>query len=817
MSEFLRELKIAIRALRKAPGFTVIAVITLALGIGANTAVFSAINAVLLRPLPYKNPDRLVAIWASQLDATGPSKLFDSYLDFEEWRLNSHSFEALAAASWAHAGETMIWRGAAQQVTAIQVSDNFFELLGAHAELGRAFVPEDVNSSCAIVLSHGSWQTRFGANPGVVGSTVELDSQACSVIGVMPREFQFYPKQTDLWTLSTANSSEVTQPVNSITGVFGRLKPGVTIAAAEDELTSIHRQTAAQAPAGNWLLGYVPRVYPLQEEFTWLAGRNLRQSLIVVFAAMCLVLLVACVNVANLMLARGIERRKELAVRVALGSGGWRLASQVFAENLWIGVCGGALGVFFAYAAVRAFRIANPIELPPGNSIAIDWRALLFSAVAALATIALCSLAPVIRLLRIDVNTALKETGRGASAGVRRARISESLVMAEIALSLLLLAAAGLLIQSIARLNSTPLGFRTDHVLTASVNLPTQAYAAPARRVQFFENLADRLARSSDVSGVAFSSGSALYSTGSLVLTVEGNPAPPPTQIVGDVEEEAVNDEYLRVMDVPLLAGRAFDSRDAQSAPATAIVNEALAKKYFSAESPLGRRIRIGGASSKEPWLTIVGECGDMKRTIVYKEMGYIEPPIVLRPMRQAAPSQMTLFVRTRSVPDSAAQALRNAAYSLDAALPVTNVRSMDAVLAEYLAHPRFRADLLAGFAGLAMLLAAIGIYGVMSHSVGLRAQEMGVRMALGAERKNILQLMLARAAKLALFGATIGVAAAVAAGRAIGSLLYDVSPNDPAVFALGVASVVAIALVASYLPARRATRVDPIVALRSE
>ncbi|HET9401442.1 MAG TPA: ABC transporter permease [Candidatus Acidoferrales bacterium] len=817
MAEFLRELKIAMRALRKAPGFAAIAVTTLGLGVGANTAVFSAINAVLLRPLPYNNPDRLVAVWASQLNASGPSKLFDSYLDFETWRSNSKSFETLAAASWARAGETLILGGAAQRVTAIQVSGNFFELLGAHAELGRTFAPEDMNSGCAVVMSHGSWETIFGSKPDIVGSSITLDAQSCSVVGVMPRDFEFYPKQTSLWTLVTASSPAAVNPINSITGVFGRLKSGVTSAAAQDELTAIHRQTASQGPAGNWLLGYVPRVYPLQGEFTWLAGRNLRQSLLIVFAAVCLVLLIACVNVANLILARGVERRKELAVRLALGSGGWRLARQVFAENLLIGFSGGALGAVFAFAAVRAFRGANPIELPPGNPIGIDWRVLVFSALAALVTIFLSSAIPTRKLLRFDVNTALKEGARSVSGGVRRAHVSEWLVMAEVALSLLLLAAAGLLIQSIARLDAEPLGFRTDHMLTASVNLPAQRYSRPDQSAQFFENLTDRLSRNSEVSGVAVSSGSALYSAGSLLLTVEGNPAPPPTQIVGDVEEASVSKDYLRVMEVPLLAGRAFDLRDGQSQPAAAIINEALAKEYFPAENPLGRRIRIGGADSREPWLTIVGECGDMKRTIVYKEMGYIEPPIVLRAMAQAANAQMTIFLRTRTAPDAAVQNLRRAVSALDPVVPVTDVRSMDTVVSEYLAHPRFRADLLAGFAALAVLLAAIGIYGVMSQSVGLRTQEMGIRMALGAHRTAVLRLVLARAAKLALFGATIGVAAALAAGRTISSLLYDVSPNDPIILGLGVLLVVAIALLASYVPARRATHVDPIIALRSE
>lgn len=817
MPEFLRELKIASRSLRKAPAFSAIAVLTLALGIGANTAVFSALNAVLLRPLPYKNPDRLVAIWASQLNATGPSKLFDSYLDFATWRHTSKSFEMLAAASWARAGGTLLTGGGAQRVTAIQVSDNFFDLLGTHAEFGRTFTSEDTSSGCAIVLSRGAWETIFGSKTDVVGSSVTLDSKSCSVVGVMPREFEFYPKQASLWTLVTASSPAAQNPMNSITGVFGRLKPYVTPAAAQDELTAIHRHTAAQGPAGNWLLGYTPRVYPLQEEFTWLAGRNLRQSLLIVFAAVCLVLLIACVNVANLILARGVERRRELAVRVALGSGGWRLAGQLFAENILIGGVGGTLGVLFAFAAVRSFQSANPIELPPGNSVGIDWRVLLFSGAAALATIFLSSAIPTLRLLRLDVNAALKEGGRSGSGGARRARVSEWLVTAEIALSLLLLAAAGLLIQSVSRLHATPIGFRTDHLLIASVSLPPQTYARLDQRAQFFENLGDRLRRGLEAAGVAVSSGSALYSTGSLLLTVEGNPAPPPTQIVGDVEEESVSKDFLRVMEVPLLAGRTFDSHDGQSAPAAAIINEALAEEYFPAENPLGRRVRIGAANSKEPWLTIIGVCGDMKRTIVYKEMGYIEPPIVLRPIAQAADAQMTLFIRTHTAPEGAAQALRSAAAALDLAVPVADVRSMDAIVSEYLAHPRFRADLLAGFAALAALLAAIGIYGVMSHSVGLRTQEMGVRMALGAQRKSVLRLVLARAAKLALFGATIGVGASFAASRSIRSLLYDVQPNDSAILCLAVALVVAIALLASYVPARSATRVDPIIALRSE
>jgi putative ABC transport system permease protein len=666
-------------------------------------------------------------------------------------------------------------------------------------------------------LSHGFWETMFGSDRSTVGTTVQIDSASCSVIGVMPANFEFYPKQTSLWMLITARSPLEANPLRSIVGVFGRLKAGISTAAAQQELAAIHQQTAAQGAAGNWLLGYEPRVYALQEEFTWLAGRNLRETLLVILAAASLILCIACVNVANLLLARGVQRTHQLAVRVALGSGVWRLVRQLLVENGLIGIWGGALGVILALASIRGFRAANPVELPPGTSLVIDWRVLAFASAATLVTILLCSLAPILNLLRFDVNSALKPGSRGGSGSTRHTRMSELLVTSEIAVSLVLMVGAALLLQSIARLDSTPMGFRTDHLLTASIDLPVDGYSQLKRRAAFFDSLGDRLRLDPQISGVAFATGSAIYSPGSLVLSVEGQVAPPPNQIVGDVEETAVSHDYLSVMEVPLFAGRAFDSRDAQSSPDVAIVTQALAQEYFRGENPIGRRIRTGGANSEGPWLTVVGVCGNIKRAIVYKEMGYLEPPIVLRPISQASELQMGVFMRTRTPPDQAAKSLRTAIAVLDPMVPVPESRSIEAVIAANLSQPRFRADLLSGFAVLAALLAAIGVYGVMAHAVGLRTQEMGVRVALGAQQKNILRLILARAAKIALFGVTIGAAVAVAGGRAISGLLYDISPDDPVVFAVAVSLVVTIALLASYIPARRATRVDPIIALRSE
>ena len=815
MANLWQDLRYGLRMLVKKRVFTAVVVLTLGLGIGANSALFSIVNSVLLRPLPYKDPDRLVAVWESEVGHGPNSKVFASFRDFQEWQAHSHSFEQLEACTWAwYEGRPLIWHGTAQRVTAIPATAGLFSLLGVQAAQGRTFKPNDLKSGCAVVLSHGFWQSRLGGMPGLVGSSLTLADQACTVLGIMPKGFDFYPKQTDLWTLITPQSEFERQPLDSAVAVFGRLKPDVSQANAQAELAVLHQQVVREAPPGNWVSQFVPVVYNLQEEFTWLAGRNLRTGLLVLFGAVVCVLLIACVNVANLQVARSSERQKELAVRVALGSGRVRLVRQLLTESLVLTLLGAVLGVILAVASVGWFRSTNVVELPPGNPVSVNLQVLVFTGGLAILAGLLSGLMPAWKASRIDLNEALKETSRGVAQGVLSHPTTRLFVIAEVALSLILLAGAALLIQSLARLNSAPLGFRPDHLLTAQVVLPTPSYPRFSQRAAFYDKLISSLSMLPAVEEVAMSS-SLPPGGGYNALTVAGRAAP--NTEVGDVGIEEVSADYFRMMGIPLLRGRRFESSDRENSQPAAIVNEALVREYFPNEDPVGRQIRLGKPDDKAPWLTIVGTVGNVKGTTVYKEMGYEESPLVYRPLHQVAGGSMGIFLRTTGSFAGLAAAVQHEVSALDSTVLIYDVKTMEERISQSLAHPRFRAILLGIFAGLALLLAAVGIYGVLSETTLQRTHEMGIRMALGAERRDVLGLVIRQGLVLTLGGVVIGLVAALALTRFLVSMLYGVKPADPQTLGIVSLLLIGVAMLASYIPARRATKVDPMVALRYE
>jgi putative ABC transport system permease protein len=417
MGTLFEDVRYGLRLLAKKPSFTAVAMLTLALGIGANTAVFSIVDAVLLRPLPYKDSDRLVAVWESEIRQLGSSRIFDSFRDFEEWKRDSQSFEELEACTWALAGQTLTWHGAAQRVLAIPVTEGFFSLLGARVAQGRTFEAPDLKNGCTIVLGHRFWQSRLGSASDIVGGSLMLDDKVCTVVGIAPKGFEFYPMQTDLWTLITSESEYAKHPLDSAVGVFGRLKPGVSRASALAELSVLHRRVVNEAPAGSWVREIVPVVYDLQEAFTWMAGRNLRTALLVLLATVALVLLIACVNVANLLLGRASERQKELAIRAALGSGRSRLIRQLLTESILLAILGAVFGICLAIGGVRYFRAVNPVELPPGNPVTVNVQVLAFTVFLAILTGLLFGLVPAWKASRLDLNEVLKETGRGVGEG----------------------------------------------------------------------------------------------------------------------------------------------------------------------------------------------------------------------------------------------------------------------------------------------------------------------------------------------------------------------------------------------------------------
>jgi predicted permease len=807
-----QDLRFAARMLRKNPGFTAVAILTLALGISTSTAVFSIVDAVLLRDLPYKDGTRLAAVWCTEIGQPG-TKIFASYRDFVEFEHHSRSFEGLAALTWARAGEILTWNGSPHEVLAIPASGEFFSLLGIPPAQGRTFKPEDVQDGCTVVLAHSFWQTELGAPAAIVGTPLKLNGRSCTVAGVMPRGFEFYPKATSLWTLITPDSQFSKEPFNSAVGIFGRLKPGVSIADAQRELEGLHQRVIQESPAGNWVAQIKPIVRDLREEFTWMAGRNFRRALLILTAAVTVLLLIACLNVANLLLGRCVERNRELAVRAALGSGRSRLVRQLFTESMLLAVLGAFVGIFISVAAVRYFNSANFVELPPGNSVSVNLHVLAFAVFLTTVTGLLFGLLPAWRASQVDLNDALKESGRGI--GRERHHISQVLVVGQVTLSMVLLAGAGLMIQSLLRLASEPLVLRPDHVLTAQVALPPAAYANLSRRSAFYQNLIEHLGTLPGVDGVALCSSVLGYENGhSSELSISGKR---PIENLEAVSREEISNDYFRVLGIPLLQGRQFDSRDREGSPPVAIVNDQMVHQYFRNEDPLGQQIKLAKLAEQGQWLTIIGVVGNEKRATVYQEMGYVEPALVYLPANQASTTSMVLVVRTAANAMGLSPALQREIASLDRDVPAYDIRTMSERYSEFLAQPRFRAVLMGVLAGLTVMLAAIGLYGVLAQIVSRRTHEIGTRMALGASRGDVLRLIVCGALRMTLTGLVAGIAAAAIFTRLLSGLLFGIKPTDPFTFGAVALILCAVALLACYVPARRAMGVDPMVALRYE
>jgi len=800
------------RLLLKNPGFTSTAVLTLAVAIGANTSVFSIVDAVLLRALPYKNADRLVAVWSSEIGQPG-TKIFASYSDFEKFKAHSHSFEGLAALSWARAGQILTWSGSPHEVLAIPASAEFFPLLGASAERGRVFGPEDLQNGCTVVLAHSFWQTELGAPDPIVGSVLTLNGKPCTVAGVMPRGFEFYPKLTSLWTLITPDSQFSKEPVNSAVGIFGRLRPGITMADSERELVGLHQSVIQESPAGSWVGEITPIVRDLRREFTWMAGRNLHMALLILSGAVTLFLLIACLNVANLLLGRSVERHRELAVRSALGSGRSRLLRQLLTESVLLSILGTLIGIVIAIGAVRYLNSVSVVELPPGNPVAVNFQVLGFAIFLITLTALLFGLLPAWRASQVDLNEVLKESGRSITQG--KHRTTQLLVIGQVTLSTILLAGAGLTIQSFVRFDSIPLVPAAEHVLTAQVALPPASYAKLDRRSLFYQNLITHLDTLPAVNGVALCSSLLGYEGGhSSPLSVAGK-AP-----IGDlmaVTRDEISNDYFRVLGLPLLQGREFDSRDHEGSQPVAIVNDQMVRQYFGNENPIGKQIKLAKLMEEAPWLTIIGVVGNEKRATVYREMDYVEPAQVYLPVNQASSTSTFLVMRVAGNPVGLSHALQREISSLDRDVPAYDIRTMTARYSEFLAQPRFRAALMGILAGLTLLLAAIGIYGVLTQLVSQRAHEIGIRVALGASRREILRLVVGRGLFMTVVGLGIGIVGALGFARFLAGLLFGIKSTDPATFTIVSLLFCCVALAACYVPARRAMHVDPMVSLRHE
>lgn len=814
LSSFLQDVRFGLRMLLRRPAFATVVILVLALGIGLNAAMFSIVEAVLLRPLPYRDAKQLTILWQSSTEHRATGEWFNTYRDFEEWRRRSKSFSTLAALSWATGGgKTAEWRGKRQSVVAIPVSAGFFSLLGVQARYGRVFEPRDGEGGCAVVLSHPYWRDQLGGDKQIVGTTLTLDQRACQVVGVMPEQFSFYPRETSLWTVITPDSGFVRDPWRSPTAVFGRLRPGVSREAAEQEAAAIEASVAAERPAGIVWPRSVPVVLDLQTEFTWLTGRNLRQGLLILSGAVAMVLLIACVNVASLLLARAAERQREMAIRASIGCGRARMMRQLLTESLVLSMCGAAVGVGLAVAMLHIFRITNPVDLPPGNVAEVRWQVLLFvAALSALATL-LCGVVPAWRASRTELTDALKGDARVGGRGSQR--VAKTLVVLQAALSMMLLSGAALLASSLVRLGETPIGYRTDHLLTAEMNLEVSTKKDVDRQQHLAEAVLQRVSALPGVRDATLTS--SVLPLGSDVLAVAGKTFDPHTT-AHNVASQTVSPEFFQTAQIPLLAGRGFMGNDRKDTLAVAVINAQLAQLYFPAGDALGRQIKLGSPEDKAaPWLTVVGVVGNVKSTTVFREMGYITAPGVYRPAAQAPAQATTLLIRTADEPTAMSEEVQRAAMSIDKDIVISRVKTMQAILSEQSAQPRFRTVLLGGFAGMALLLAALGIYGLLMQQVLRRTLEIGIRMAFGANRRQILERIMRQALGLSAGGVALGVAGSLAAGRALASLLYETRASDPLLLGGATTVFLLVALCAGLVPAWRASRVEPMVSMRAE
>jgi putative ABC transport system permease protein len=812
MESFLQDCRYAFRILARSPGFTLIAVLALAIGIGANSAIFSIVNAVILKPLPYEKPEQLVQLWMRFTGIGIPND--QNWVSAPEFADLQHSQSLSHLAAVSSTSFNINITGAPERIDSAVVSTSFFPLLGVQAELGRVFLPEEGQSGRerVVLLSDGLWRRRFGADPAISGRKLVMNGQSYLVVGVLPPDFHL-PLEAEVWTPLVFGADDLSPNArgNHQYQVIARIKPGLSLEQARADMGVVSQQIINQNPNYPYKqFNFRVIAIPLLEQQIG----DIKTALWVLMSAVGLVLLIACANVANLLLVRASSREREIAVRQALGVSRWRLIRQLLTESAILGLTAGATGLFIGYWALRLLTALSATSFPRVVEAHMDLRVLAFTLLVSLATGILFGLAPAFSSRHVT-HDALKEGGRGGTAGAGSQRLRGMLVIAEVALSLTLLVGAGLLIRSFLRLQEVNTGFRSEGVLTLRVSLPSEKYSKSEQTHTFYRELLDRVRRLPGVDSAGGVTGLPLSAAGWSGTTTVDSQAVQPKDASPEADQRPVFPGYFEAMGIPLVRGRYFEQRDNETAAPVAIIDETMANTYWPQQDPIGKRIRQGGANSTQPWRTIIGVVRHVRyRTLesasrVEFYWPYDQTPFPL--------GSMSLAIHTSSDPRSLAGVVQKEVQALDPDQPVYRIRTMEELMSESIARRRLSMFLLAIFAGVALALAAIGIYGIMAYSVAQRAHEVGIRMALGASSADVVRMVLGQSLGLTLGGIVVGLLGSLALTNLLSSLLFNIKATDATTFLLVALILAVVAMVASFVPAYRATTIDPVNSLRQE